>query len=134
MGLLVGFPLQRQLGQTGRIVAVPWYGYTTIGDALDGAARLHEEDAIQSWSAAARGRHGPNRQRNHPRHADSPLRQRRSANLRNNHVVTGSRLDEDLGMLLKQQSRGSREINPTKSDRDAHRSRKRSDGPVATSS
>ena len=113
MGLLVDFHYSDNWADPGKqCVPVAWQGFTTIVELATAAARLHEGRDPEAGRGRRAARHGPDRQRDHARDADSPLRQRRPADRRMNHAVTGSISNwTNLGTLLKAGVAGVKEVD-----------------------
>ena len=136
MGLLVDFHYSDNWADPGKqCVPVPWYGYTTIATLSTAAARLHEGRDPEAGRGRRAPRHGADRKRDHARHADSPLRQRRPADLGDESRRDGQHLELDQPRHAAEGGRrGGQGGRPDNPDRAAHRSRQRSRRPAATSS
>ena len=78
MGLLIDFHYADNWADPGKQCVPPaWQGYTTIAQLVDRRPRLHARFDQQADRGRRPPRHGADRKREHARHPDSSLRQRR---------------------------------------------------------
>ena len=78
MGLLVDFHYADNWADPGKQCVPPaWQGHTTIAALATAASRLHARLDQQADRGRRAPRHGADRKREHARHPDPPLRQRR---------------------------------------------------------
>ena len=82
MGLLLDFHYSDNWADPGKqCVPVAWQGSPRSPQLATARARLHQGCDPAAGRGRRAARHGADRQRDHARHADPPLRQRRPADL-----------------------------------------------------